>query len=234
MNKNLIFYLLIILISTPLTNVFSYESTPDFDYMQGLRSENIHHRIFAKNELIQDKAVTIQETIKMVRNSDASTTDEDTTKYFAILLLGEFRAEKAIKVLSDNILFKVKLSTEFGLKTQEFMYAAAVALRKIGAPAVPQLISNIQHSDNAENRKLSAALIIEILGDLNESNIPLKKISSYEVKQYVGCETAKLLFQIQMQTYTDQKSSKRFSEALQYCDRYKRSTKRVKNALTGK
>ena len=213
----------------PLTNALSHEPDPEFDYMQGLRSENIHHRIFSKNELIQNKAVIIQETIKMVGFSDAMSTDEDTTKYFAILLLGEYRAEKAIKILSDNLLFQVKLSGEFGSKTQEYIYAAAVALRKIGAPSVPQLISNIQYSDNAQKRELSAGLTVEILGDLNESNIPIKKISNYEVKQYVGCETAKILFNTQMQIHKDAKSKKRFSEALQYCDRYKNSTQRVKS-----
>ncbi|NIP38568.1 MAG: HEAT repeat domain-containing protein [Candidatus Dadabacteria bacterium] len=234
MNKYLKICLLIILISAPLTAVFAHESCQDFDFMEGLRSRNIHHRIFSKNELILRKNSNIEHIIKMIEENPAMSTDEDTTKYFAILLLGEYRAAEAIKVLSDNILFKVNLLKQPGFSDdQKTVYAAALALRKIGADVVPYMISNIITSDSKDKRELSTWVILQVLSDLNLSNIPSKKISVYEVQQYVACDTLDLLIEVQKNKFRDKETLGRLSEAQQYCERYKKSTGRVKKAIGG-
>ncbi|NIW41701.1 MAG: hypothetical protein GWN27_14615 [candidate division Zixibacteria bacterium] len=117
---------------------------------------------------------------------------------------------------------------------QKTVYAAALALRKIGSDVVPYMISNIITSDNKDKRELSTWVILQVLSDLNLSNIPSKKISVYEVQQYVACGTFSLLIDIQKNKFRDKETLGRLSEAQQYCERYKKSTGRVKRAIRGK
>jgi hypothetical protein len=87
-------------------------------------------------------------------------------KYYAIVLLGDIEANKAVPVLLDNLEFKNKYYV-FGdsYTDPERLYPSAVALTKIGAYAIRPTIKKLgKYSKNQVGQKICCWILKEVLG----------------------------------------------------------------------
>jgi HEAT repeat protein len=226
MSKYLITFLL--LFTSSLTTAYSEDATvvdskSGFDRLKKLVEEQ-QRRSEEADKLSEEREKIIQELIQVAEDED----DKSIKKYYAIELLGKYRAEKAVEVISDYMLvdsplpyvgdYAIRLLTD---------HVALKALIKIGMPAIPQMINNILYSDDHEvkKRELSALVIIEILGN------SLGDFKGYNEKTFYGCEASRMLFEIHMKAAKDERSKQRLSDALNYCDRYHKVIDRAINNL---
>lgn len=90
-----------------------------------------------------------------------ASTDPDPQFDLAIKGLGELRAIEAAGMLSQHLMYLPEKITPDDKCTTEMYYPAAVALARIGEPAVQFLVDNIRHGYGDE-RKLAAWVVMTI------------------------------------------------------------------------
>jgi len=131
------------------------------DPAKSLLSQDARIRDRAVDSMLQDRQAIIDDLIALV---DPDNADEytDQTRCAAAYLLGMFRSIKAVPVLSRA------LADEPGrMDTSDISrYDAPVwtALVRIGRPAVPAMIENIETSDHDILRKKSLDVLCHVLG----------------------------------------------------------------------
>jgi len=86
----------------------------------------------------------------------------DKTRIAAAFLLGEFRAREAVPVLSKAL--RKPLGPGVGLDASLYSQSIFGALVKIGRPAVPAMIENVEGSDDEMLRKRSLGVLSRVLG----------------------------------------------------------------------
>lgn len=135
------------------------ETTPTL--VDDLRSNDPKVRDSAVDELLNSRKAMIDQLLPLV-DPDNSRQYSDDTRCAAAYLLGELRAVEAVPVLSKA------MRDPPGRKMIESIsrYDAPIftALVKIGRPAVPAMIENLENSENVNIRHDSALVIGHILG----------------------------------------------------------------------
>lgn len=131
------------------------------EYVRLLQSEDARVRNQAVDGILQDRNRTIEQLIPLIDPANAAKYGGE-GRAAAAYLLGEFRAVEAVPVLSKA------LADERGLTliddTSRFDAAVWTALVKIGRPAVPAMIENIETSDNRILRIKSMDVLNHVLG----------------------------------------------------------------------
>ena len=126
-----------------------------------LLSRDARSRNHAVDGILQDRKLTIEKLIPLI---DPANTENytDETRCAAAYLLGELRAVEAVPGLSRA------LADEPGPKLikdgSRFYVPVRTALVKIGRPAVPVMIENIETSDNRIVRIKSMDVLVRVLG----------------------------------------------------------------------
>jgi HEAT repeat protein len=93
-------------------------------------------------------------------------------KCAAAFYLGEMRASEAVDDLANNIALHMSPGPTYGGMIGP---SIPVALVKIGTPAVPALIKNLQESDDGYVRKSSLTVLYAIEGDKDVVQLRLQK-----------------------------------------------------------
>jgi len=106
-------------------------------------------------------------------------TASDDQKCTAAFYLGQMHASEAVDDLATNITMP-PVRSDF---IQTVMPSIPVALVKIGTPAIPALIQNLQESDDAKVRELSLKVLYTIEGDKDVVQFRLQKTSSVQTDQ---------------------------------------------------
>jgi HEAT repeat protein len=86
----------------------------------------------------------------------------DETRCASAYLLGEFRAIEAVPVLSQDLVDEP--GPKNTLRTDRYTAPVWTALVRIGRPAVPAMIENIEASDDRILRKKSLDVLYHVLG----------------------------------------------------------------------
>ncbi|MHC4260118.1 MAG: HEAT repeat domain-containing protein [Planctomycetota bacterium] len=172
--------------------------------LEGLRSEDVRVRAQAVDSLLQGHQQTVQELISLVDPNNAQKYSE-WRRRAAAYVLGEFRAVEAIPVLSraaalpqeeEDLWYKDRYHSPYW-----------TALMKIGRPAVPALIENIEGSDDETLRMKSSDVLNHILGGKRRLLEPLTKLK------------------VRAEEEQDKKRIERIEAALEYAQRHYKEDK---------
>ncbi len=129
--------------------------------IEELLSKDSRVRDRTVDSILQDRLGIVKQLIPLIEPANAQEYSDE-TRCAAAYLLGEFRAIKAVPVLSRA------LADEPGRKlisdTSRYDVPVWTALVKIGRPAVPAMIENVKNSDNKILRKKSLDVLIHALG----------------------------------------------------------------------
>jgi len=151
----------------------------DPDRLRDLESRDRRTRDGAVQSILQDRSELIKRLIPLIDPANADKYG-DGTRCAAAYLLGEFRAVEAIPALAKA------LANEPGRhkSTDISRYDAPVftALVKIGRPAVPAMIENVETSDNDWHRKKSLLVIAHVLGGRRQLLDMLTKLEERRLK----------------------------------------------------
>ena len=116
-------------------------------------------------EILECRKRVVTRLIEIVGKKDLQDTGEWSSFYLAIVLLGEWRAPEAVEVLSRNLVYYQNTGGFFTTDTRcESPYPAAVALSKIGLPAIQAMDSLVSESADPETRKVAAWTLMKIEG----------------------------------------------------------------------
>lgn len=88
----------------------------------------------------------------------------DTVKFHAAYMLGEYRFEQAVDSLSHVITLEDKLPVQQQAEKYRPRFPAVHALIRIGNPSIPVMIRNIETSGDEKVQKLSLLVVIYIQG----------------------------------------------------------------------
>ncbi len=150
----------ILLVVAAAANV-DFRNEDTFSSFENLKSTLPRTRDKAVDAILHDRSATIQKLIPLIDPVNA-VKYSDETRCTAAYLLGELRAEEAVPVLS------CALTDEPGPKiiTDESRYDTPVlsALLKIGRPAVPTMIKNLETTDHHQLRGKSLGVLNNVLG----------------------------------------------------------------------
>ncbi|TET34604.1 MAG: hypothetical protein E3J72_13585 [Planctomycetota bacterium] len=157
--------------------------------LTGLASKQLGDRVMAASEIgsirrsiIKGLLVLASQNVKPIKETEENASipiyPRHDSKHLAIELLGEYKAEKAVKVLIKNIDYKVEKQIAGGFTDWFSRYPAANALVKIGLPSVDPLIFKIKRiSDNLNMRKVCCWTLNKILG---------KKMAVFMLKEHIS------------------------------------------------
>ncbi len=142
-------------------NVPSYMQDLFKPQSERLLSQDARIRDRTVDSILQDRRAIVDKLIPLVDPANAEKYSDE-TRCAAAYLLGEFRANEAVPVLSRA------LADEPGRKTtwdaSRYDVPVWTALVKIGRPAVPAMIENIETSNNRILRKKSLDVLYHVLG----------------------------------------------------------------------
>jgi hypothetical protein len=137
------------------------DKTKPMGHIEALLSQDSRTRYQAVDFILQERSAIIHELIFLVDPANAKQYN-DGTRVAAAFLLGKFRAIEAVPVLSKALANEPEQGEKFDISR----YDAPVwsALVRIGRPAVPAMIENIEISDNRILRKKSLDVLCHVLG----------------------------------------------------------------------
>ncbi len=129
--------------------------------IEGLSSKEPRIRDQVVDSVLHDRLATVQKLISLIDPTNAAKYSDE-TRCSAAFLLGELRAVEAVPVLSQSLISEPGRKQRFRISR----YDAPVwnALVKIGRPAVPTMIKNIETTDNRILRVKSLDILVHILG----------------------------------------------------------------------
>ena len=86
-------------------------------------------------------------------------------KHLAIVLLGQLRAEEAVRILGENLTYRVKPLVG-GYETQGIaeQFPAARSLAQIGNPAVPAVMEKLRRTAESLQRHLYVWILTQVEG----------------------------------------------------------------------
>lgn len=126
-----------------------------------LQSKNASMRDKGVDAFLKDRKNSINDLVALVaQTGDKKYSDE--TRSAAAYLLGELRAAEAVPALSKASANPLGPMDSAGISR----YDAPIftALVKIGRPAVPTMIKNLEETDNASIRHTSIMVLYHVLG----------------------------------------------------------------------
>jgi len=129
--------------------------------IERLRSEEPRTRDTTVDAILQDHSATVEQLIPLIDPANAKEYSDE-TRCAAAYLLGKLRAVEAIPVLSRALADEPGRKMRHGISR----YDAPVwsALVRIGRPAVPTMIENIETSDHRMLRIRSLGVLNHVLG----------------------------------------------------------------------
>ena len=140
--------------------VYSQDRPKASEQEKSLLSDDTRVRGQAVDSILQERKQTISRLITLVDPANAKKYG-DQTRAAAGFLLGELRAVEAVQVLSAALLDEPSKEIE---RLSPFDYPFWNALVKIGRPAVPAMIENIETSDHQMLRVKSLDVLNHVLG----------------------------------------------------------------------
>lgn len=134
------------------------------EQVRQLENEDRLERTEAAHALQEDRRTLIRELIELLQNSRAATSEEDSTIHLAMVVLGEWRATEATKVLLDKV--DLKLDVQAGAKRAPgYEYPAAQALINIGGTEVLNaVIARIGEDPSPTRRQLLTWVVYQLVG----------------------------------------------------------------------
>jgi HEAT repeat protein len=161
------------------------------DNLKNISSKEEKIREEAVDAVLHDRLTTVQKLISMVDPKNAGKYS-DKTRSAAAFLLGEMRAEEAVPVLSKVL--DADIGPKVILEYSRYELPVLTALVKIGRPAVPAMIKNLETSDKLRLRNASLGVLYHVLGGKRRLLELLAKLesraSSREVRQRIeSCVT---------------------------------------------
>lgn len=130
-------------------------------HIEALLSQDSRIRDQVVDSILQDRSAIISELIPLIDPANSEKYNNG-TRGVAAFLLGKFRAVEAVSVLSKALANEPEQREISDISR----YDAPVwtALVRIGRPAVPAMIENIEASDNRILRKKSLDVLYHVLG----------------------------------------------------------------------
>ena len=130
----------------------------------------------------QERAALLKDNDQYLRQtqdtllSHLGSADED-VKFYAAYLLGAYRFPQAVSSLANNIALEDKIRSQIQKQREWYwdIYPAMEALIRIGNPAIPTMIRNLEESDNANVRELSLRVVYSIDRDKDMVRLRLQK-----------------------------------------------------------
>jgi len=123
-----------------------------------------------------------------------SNSESKEMKFAAAFLLGRYRMEQSVGALSEFLTLEYEHKTPWDREPLWGRRPIVEALIRIGRPAIPEMIKNIETSEDKKVRELSARVI-----------------------RYVeGPEVAKFILERQIEKQSDEAKQRNLREALQY------------------
>jgi hypothetical protein len=152
---------LIVLLGTTKGTVQQDKKKEPVGQIAGLLSQDSRIRDQAVDSVLQDRRSIINKLIPLIDPAnDMKYSDE--TRCAAAYLLGMLRATEAVAVLSRALADGP--GRKVGKDISRYDVPVWTALVKIGRPAVPAMIENIETSDNKILRKKSLDVLCHVLG----------------------------------------------------------------------
>ncbi len=130
--------------------------------IEGLLSKDSRVRDSSVDSILQDRLGIVQQLIPLIDPANAQKYSDE-TRSVAAYLLGKFRASEAVPVLSRALADEPGVELIFN-RSRYYDVPFWTALVRIGRPAVPAMIENIETSDNAVLRKRSLSVLYHVLG----------------------------------------------------------------------
>ena len=138
-----------------------------------LQSADPTQRVSARTRILKERRSLVRSLMIIAQTQTRVTPSEQaellrltSPKYLAIRLLGELRAEEAIRTLLRNLTYYVDMSIagSLGGRGLGARYPAAGSLAKIGNPAVPKLLGFLSGSTDRLEPHLCVWTLIRIEG----------------------------------------------------------------------
>lgn len=136
---------------------------PSAGDMARLRSENQTERKAASRAILEQRARTIGELEKIVRDFVGEESRKGSAKT-AVVLLGKLRAVEAVALLAENISVYVFYKSTKRIQSLEDAFPCVGALSEIGKPSIAAMIGNLASSEDEKVRELSARVILNVEG----------------------------------------------------------------------
>ena len=125
-----------------------------------------------REALLRDNSENLRQIQTSLLNQLGSTDNE--VRCCAAYLLGEYRFPRAAVSLSQAITLEAQIRAN-GREWFWNRYPAVEALMKIGSPAIPAMIQNLEESDDATVRDLSLKVIYSIERDKEITTLRLHR-----------------------------------------------------------
>lgn len=126
-----------------------------------LQSRDARIRDHAVDAMLDERKSQVEALIPLIDPANADRYSDE-TRSAAAYLLGELRAIEAVPVLAKALADEPGPKIIFDLSRYDV--PVFTALVKIGRPAVPAMIENIENSENAILQKNSLDVLIHVLG----------------------------------------------------------------------
>lgn len=133
------------------------------NYLSGMTSENYVDREQAARAILQSRRETIRELEEIVRTFISDEGRKGTVKT-AVVLLGKLRSVESVPLLAENLTLYVFYKDRKSTQSPEDAFPCVGALIEIGKPAIPEMLRNIQTSNDKKVRELSTRVIRYVEG----------------------------------------------------------------------
>lgn len=151
----------LILLSAAALSSTRIEQEKAMPQIDGLRSTNARARDEAVDAIIHSRKVSTEELVRLI-DPDNAAREREETRIAAAYLLGELRDPAAVPVLSRAL--RDKSGRIVIPNLQRYNLPVWNALVKIGRPAVPAMIANVEDSDDPDLRDKSLGVLYHVLG----------------------------------------------------------------------
>jgi HEAT repeat protein len=139
------------------------KSTENYQLISKMGTLSAEERMSFLNQLTKERLDIQGNLIQLLKNSRSKD-----VKFAAAFLIGLYRMERSVYSLSRYITLESESEYEYTDSSNKLplwdRYPIVQALIRIGKPAVPEMIRNIQTSDDEKVRQLSARVIRYVEG----------------------------------------------------------------------
>jgi HEAT repeat protein len=134
----------------------------DTSLIANLKAKDARTREQAVQALLQARKETVDELVVLVAQSDGQKYSNE-TRSMAAYLLGIMRAEEVVPALSKALAGPI-FWRELILDISPYDFPVFTALVRIGRPAVPAMIANVEQTDDENLRLRSLDVLAVVLG----------------------------------------------------------------------
>jgi hypothetical protein len=164
----------VIVFAASLAGANGEEAVPcQTDLIELLQSAQAERRFAAESRIVQERRSLVRSLVILARSDTRGTPSErdeplelTSPKCLAIRLLGELRAQEAVRSLVQNLAYRVDptVAGNVGRRGLGAWYPAAASLAEIGNPAVPEVLSFLGKSADPIERHLCVWILVRIDG----------------------------------------------------------------------